>query len=108
MKKLILATILCGTAAVIMAQPAHKLLWGTGITAMELLHSCRNKGDLCVGLVAGSVGGLTTDDAALGNGVTIEQEIQVVVKFLRNHPELLNRDCGWVVRKALKEAFPAH
>ena len=90
------------------AQPAQKLMWGTGITAMELFHSCQKKGDLCTGLVAGSVGGLTTDEVALGSGVTIEQEIRVVTKFLGDHPELLNRDSGWAVRKALKEAFPAH
>jgi len=88
--------------------PPDKLMWGTGITAMELLHACQKKSDLCVGLVAGSVGGLTTDEAALGNGVTIEQEIQVVMKFLNDHPELLNKDSGWVIRKALKDAFPVH
>jgi hypothetical protein len=105
MKRLILTGVLCGAA---LAQSGNRLMWGTGITAMELRHSCRNKNDLCVGVVAGSVGGLTTRDAALGNGITIEQEIRVVMKFLNDHPELLNRDSGWVVRKALKEAFPAH
>lgn len=60
---------------------------------------------LCKGIVSGTVGGMSVSEVDL-QGTNQGQLIPVVENYLQSHPELLNKDAGWLVRQALKKAFP--
>jgi hypothetical protein len=59
----------------------------------------------CVGLITGA--SFMTPQCFSG-GVTVNQEIRVVMKYLQDHPELLNQSGAGLVAKALTEAFPCN
>jgi len=58
----------------------------------------------CYGLIEGIT--MVSPDICPAAGVTIGQELRVVVKFLEDHPASLNQDESSLLLKALSRAFP--
>ena len=58
----------------------------------------------CSGLVQGIAE--TSPNVCPGDHVTNEQTIRVVLKYLQDHPEELNRKSNRLVEEALSKAFP--
>lgn len=59
---------------------------------------------LCQGTVEGVA--VASPIICLPEGVTVHQEIRVVVKYLQGHPEKLHLRSTSLVESALSEAFP--
>jgi hypothetical protein len=66
-------------------------------------HEAWNNG-FCLGLVQGI--SYSSPVVCPKNGVTYEQSVRVVVKFLEDNPEKLNLDQNDLVVMALSKAFP--
>jgi Rap1a immunity proteins len=62
-------------------------------------------GNYCMGLVRGVES--ASDDVAPPKGVTVGQMERVVLLYLQNHPEELQKDDFVLVHQALRKAFPA-
>lgn len=66
-------------------------------------HESFNVG-FCYGLIEGVT--MASPLVCPAFGVTLHQEVRVVVKFLEDNPELLSRDESALAIKALSKAFP--
>jgi Rap1a immunity proteins len=65
----------------------------------------------CVGLVEGIAffmadSGLANACAHIPDGVTVGQQIQVVVRYLEQRPNRLHEDFKWLAIEALADAWP--
>jgi hypothetical protein len=96
-------------------------LWGTqdqyvrvsGYTGNELLKVCESGGEnraFCVGYIEGVSDGLSIGSDKLQfdmpQKVTMEQMTDIVVKYLKNNPEIRDRHAAWLIQKSFEQAFP--
>jgi hypothetical protein len=77
----------------------------------ELIGRCTDKYDsfnsgYCRGLVIGIEYTAGSDTVCTPYGVTNGQLIRIVLKYLKDHPELLHRDDTSLIHEALQKAFP--
>jgi hypothetical protein len=108
MKSLLLATAM--TLAVIGNAQAITLRY-TG--SAELLERCIDQNEdthdgsvgYCSGFITGVID-MTSDKLCLPKRTTTEQVSDLVVMYLRKHPELRQYAAAWTVETALKQAFP--
>jgi hypothetical protein len=89
-------------------------------TGLELQQLCSakdgsNERFACAMYLAGYIGGINAGDGSkikdkkawcFPEHSTVSQGRQVVVKFMRDHPEMLHQDADWIVGLALVDAFP--
>jgi hypothetical protein len=78
-------------------------------TGNELLSMCGSSQGrpYCLGTAAGYSDMLQTmGETCADKNVTRGQAADVVIRFLRDHPEVRNRSAPSLARSALKEAFP--
>ena len=82
----------------------------TGTTGNELLNNCTSKTPMwktfCLGYVAGIRDALPRNIACIPKAVTIGQLQDIVLKYLREHPESRHRGRYPLVVRAYREAFP--
>lgn len=66
---------------------------------------------VCVGYISGVIDGYNQAGAKVPlcypDGVSMGQLTDVVVLFLKNHPELLHRPAAYLVLRAISKRFPA-
>jgi hypothetical protein len=120
---LLFAIALCVPA---IAQDSSQMTWGTaGFKGNDIISPCKQAVTdldensstwqdgatnayyvgLCKGMVAGVTSGLHVSEVNLKE-TDLNQLIRVVAKYLGDHPELLDRNAGWLIRQALIKAFP--
>jgi hypothetical protein len=78
-------------------------------TGNELLSMCDDSQGrpYCLGTAAGYSDMLQTiGETCADRNVTRGQAADVVIRFLRDHPEVRNKTASSLARAALKEAFP--
>jgi hypothetical protein len=107
----VLAVMLAGCFAVVPSVHASTFLTGN-----VLLEQCQERSAGCVGYVLGIAdaiaiaqelgGALAGWRACLPPGVSGEQAVEVVVRFLTNYPDLGDLSAATLTARALAEAFP--
>src|SRR5579864_536385 len=102
-------------------------------TGVELLRQCKDairegepgyaptpSGTMCIGYLDGFIAGFIVTERFYQaeshsmvapmclpkGGITGEQAVQIVVKWLSGHPQFLDLDEGLLVQNAFQEAFP--
>lgn len=64
----------------------------------------------CVGMVSGVAETIILNDKPLaclpGSGITREQAVRIVVKYLNNHPEQLHHSASTLAVISFQQAFP--
>jgi len=84
------------------------------ITGQALFENCRNystysnyfnKG-LCVGYITAAVEAFAGSRFCLPNGVTIGISVDIMERYLRNHPEQRHLDALSLISSAMSKAYP--
>ena len=106
MKRLIaLALVCCSTQAFAADRKFSYFKDGNELLTQCTSSSAYDQG-VCLGYVIGAADGLGPRFVAIPENVTAGQTQDVVIKYLRNHPESRNGPAGPLIMFALMEAWP--
>ena len=79
------------------------------VTGDDLFSKCSINSPLCMGYIAGVSDIMSTnDDICLPNNVTIQQIVDIVAKYLSDHPERRHYGASSESGIALMQAFPCN
>ncbi len=116
MKHLLIFLFICFASSLAVAQSAENIRDGNHLLrrcqasiavtdrgSWEDEHEAFDAG-FCHGLIEGVL--YASSSVCLPDGVTGDQTVRVVIKFLQDHPETLNKDETTLVKAAFTKAFP--
>jgi Rap1a immunity proteins len=94
-------------AAVFLLSPTSAFSARGFVTGDELSSKCSINSPMCMGYIAGVSDIMSTDgDICLPNNATIQQIVDIVAKYLSDHPERRHYSASSESGIALMQAFP--
>ena len=96
-------------AAVFLLSPTFAFSARGFVTGDDLSSKCSINSPMCMGYIAGVSDIMSTDgDICLPNNATIQQIVDIVAKYLSDHPERRHYSASSEAGIALMQAFPCN